>query len=249
MFEIKGKTAIVTGGTSGIGFATANALLGKGANVVVAGRNAQRGADAIEKLKKTSPNVEFCQADTTDEASVQALVQFAVDKFGSLDIMYNNAGIGIMGTIDQMSDEDFQKVINTNLIGVFYGIKHAAIQMKKQGNGGAIVSTSSIEAAIGDPGIPSYCAAKGGVNAMTKSAALALAPYKIRVSTVNPGYVDTPLVSEESIGKKNRELLISMHALKRFAKPEEIAHGVIFLIENEFVTGTHLYIDGGYTAQ
>lgn len=249
MFEIKGKTAIVTGGTSGIGLATAGALLEKGAKVVVAGRNEQRGAQAIEQLKKISGDVAFCQTDTTSEESVKNLVAFAVEHFGSLDIMYNNAGTGTMAPVDQMTNEDFTKVINTNLIGVFYGMKHAAVQMKKQGTGGAIVSTSSIEAVIGDSMIPSYCAAKGGVNALTKSAALALAPYKIRVNTVNPGYVDTPLVSEELIGKERREELISMHALKRFAKPEEIAHGVVFLVENEFVTGTHLFIDGGYTAE
>ncbi|MGI6756274.1 MAG: SDR family NAD(P)-dependent oxidoreductase [Atopobiaceae bacterium] len=248
MFEIAGKTAVVTGGTSGIGFATAMALLKKSAKVVIAGRNEKRGAAAVNQLEKISKDVAFCQTDAGDEKSVEALVNFAVDHFGSLDIMFNNAGTGTMATVDDMTAEDFNKVINTNLTGVFYGMKYAAIQMKKQGNGGAIVSTSSIEAAIGDPLIPSYCAAKGGVNAMTKSAALALAKYNIRVSTVNPGYVDTPLVSEELIGHERRQELLNMHALGRFAKPEEIAHAVVFLVENEFVTGTHLYVDGGYTA-
>ena len=122
MFEIKGKTAIITGGTSGIGLATAEALLKKGAKVVISGRGAQRGAEAEAKLKEISPDVVYCQTDTSKEEDVKKLVDFAVEKFGSLDIMFNNAGIGIQGTVDQMSGEDFRKVIDINLNGVFYGI-------------------------------------------------------------------------------------------------------------------------------
>ena len=121
--------------------------------------------------------------------------------------------------------------------------------MKKQGKGGAIISTSSIEGVIGDPLIPSYCAAKGGVNQLAKSSALSLAKDGIRVNTVNPGYVDTPLVSVEAIGQELRDALVAMHPLGRFAKPEEIAHAIIFLAENDFITGTHLIVDGGYTAR
>ena len=247
--EINGKTAIVTGGTSGIGFSTAQALLAKGAKVVIAGRNAERGEKAAEELSKTSADVAFCQADTADEMSVKDLVDFAVERFGSLDIMVNNAGIGIHGAVDELSGEDWDKVIAINLNGVFYGTKYAAIQMKKQGHGGAIISTSSIEGIIGDGLIPSYCAAKGGVNQLTKSSALALAKDGIRVNTVNPGYVDTPLVSVEAIGQDLHDMLVAMHPLGRFAKPEEIAHAIIFLAENDFVTGIHLVVDGGYTAQ
>lgn len=247
--DIYGKTAIVTGGTSGIGFSTAQALLAKGAKVVVAGRNMQRGEEAVAKLSQTSAHIAFCQTDTADEMSVKSLVDFAVERFGSLDIMINNAGIGIHGTVDELSGEDWHKVIDINLNGVFYGTKYAAIQMKKQGRGGAIVQTSSIEGVIGDPLIPSYCAAKGGVNLLTKSSALSLAKDGIRVNTVNPGYVDTPLVSVEALGQELHDALVAMHPLGRFAKPEEIAHAIIFLVENDFMTGTHLVIDGGYTAQ
>lgn len=246
--ELKGKTAIVTGGTSGIGFSTAQAFLEKGAKVVVAGRNAERGEKAVEELSKISADVAFYQGDTSDEMSVKGLVDFAVEKFGSLDVMVNNAGIGIHGTVDELSGDDWDKVIAINLNGVFYGTKYAAIQMKKQGHGGAIISTSSIEGVIGDPLIPSYCAAKGGVNQLAKSSALSLAKDGIRVNTVNPGYVDTPLVSVEALGQELRDSLIAMHPLGRFAKPEEIAHAIIFLAENDFITGTHLVVDGGYTA-
>ena len=247
--ELKGKTAIVTGGTSGIGFSTAQAFLEKGAKVVVVGRNAQSGENAVAELSKISADVVFYQGDTSDESSVKGLVDFAVEKFGSLDVMVNNAGIGIHGTVDELSADDWAKVIAINLNGVFYGTKYAAIQMKKQGKGGAIISTSSIEGVIGDPLIPSYCAAKGGVNQLAKSSALSLAKDGIRVNTVNPGYVDTPLVSVEAIGQELHDALVAMHPLGRFAKPEEIAHAIIFLAENDFITGTHLIVDGGYTAR
>ncbi len=191
----------------------------------------------------------FRKTDTSDEEDVKALVAFAVDTFGSLDIMYNNAGIGDMAPIDQMTGENFKKLIDINLTGVFYGIKYAALQMEKQGTGGAIVSTSSIEGAVGDPNLPSYNAAKGGVNLMSQSAALALAKYHIRVNTVNPGYIETGRANEYVLGKEAIDHLVSLHPLGRLGKPEEIAHGVVFLVENEFTTGTHLYIDGGYTAQ
>ncbi len=249
MFEIKGKTAIVTGGTSGIGLATAEALLKKGAKVIISGRGAKRGAEAEAKLKEISPDVVYCQTDTSNEEDVKKLVDYAVEKFGSLDIMFNNAGIGIQAPVDQMSGDDFRKVIDINLNGVFYGIKYAAMQMKKQGKGGAIISTSSIEGFIGDPMIPSYNAAKGGVNILTKSSALALAKDGIRVNTVNPGYITTGMVNEDTMGKEGIKHLISLHPLGRLGTSEEIAHGVIFLIENEFVTGFNLLIDGGYTAQ
>ena len=249
MFDINGKTAVITGGTSGIGLATAEAFLKKGAKVVISARNAKRGAEAEAKLKEISPDVVFRATDTSNEEDVRALVDFAVETFGSLDIMFNNAGIGMQGPVDQMSGEDFRTLIDINLNGVFYGIKYAAIQMKKQGTGGAIVSTSSIEGFVGDPMLPSYNAAKGGVNILTKSSALALAKDGIRVNTVNPGYIYTGMVNEETMGEDGLKYLVSLHPLGRLGTSEEIAHGVVFLVENEFVTGFNLLIDGGYTAQ
>lgn len=249
MFDINGKIAIITGGTSGIGYSTAEALLKKGATVVITGRNDKRGAEAAEKLAAVSSNVEYYQADTSNEEEIKALVDYVAEKYGELDIIFNNAGIGVQATVDTISGDDWRKLIDINLSGVFYGVKYAAIQMKKQGKGGAIISTSSIEGVIGDPILPAYCASKGGVNQLTKSAALALAKDGIRVNSVNPGYVETGLVNEQTMGKEAIDYLISLHPVGRLAQPEEIAHAVVFLIENEFVTGLSLVVDGGYTAQ
>lgn len=249
MFDINGKVAVVTGGTSGIGYAAAEEILKRGGKVVISGRNAERGAKAEAGLKEISADVVYRQCDTSNEDDVKAIVDFAVETFGSLDIMVNNAGIGAQAPVDQMSTSDWQSVIDINLSGVFYGTKYAAQQMKKQGNGGAIVNTSSIEGCVGDPMLPSYNAAKGGVNLLTQSSALALAKDNIRVNTVNPGYIVTGLVNEDTMGKEGMAYLTSLHPLGRLGTADEIAHGIIFLIENEFTTGTHLYIDGGYTAQ
>lgn len=249
MFDINGKTAVITGGTSGIGLATAEAFLKRGAKVVIAGRNPKRGAAAEAQLKEISPDVAFRATDASSEDDVKALVDFAVETFGSLDIMFNNAGIGDSAPVDQMSGEAFRRLIDINLTGVFYGIKYAALQMERQGNGGAIVNTSSIEGCVGDPVLPSYNAAKGGVNLLTKSSALALAKHNIRVNTVNPGYIETGMVNEDTLGEERLRSLVALHPLGRLGHADEIAHGVVFLVENEFTTGHNLYIDGGYTAQ
>ena len=155
MFEINGKTAVVTGGTSGIGLATAKAFLDKGAKVVIAGRNEERGAKALEELKAVSPDVVFHKTDTSDPAQVKDLIDFAVKTYGSVDIMYNNAGIANFLPVDQMRCRATRTSMSSsiNLTGVFYGIKYAALQMEKQAAGGAIVSTS-IEGTIGDPNLP-----------------------------------------------------------------------------------------------
>ena len=248
MFEIKDKVAVITGGTSGIGYATAEAFLERGAKVVISGRGAKRGEEAAARLREISADVVYRQCDTSDEEDVKALVDFAVDTFGSLDIMFNNAGVAVPGLLDEMSGEDFRRVIDVNLNGVFYGIKYAAIQMKRQGRGGAIVNTSSVNAFGGDPTLPSYGAAKGGVNILTRSAALTYAKDGIRVNTVCPGSTYTGMVNEDVLGKEGLEGLVSLHPVGRLGKPEEIAHGVVFLVENEFVTGVNLPVDGGYTA-
>jgi len=213
-------------------------VLEKGAKVVIAGRDEERSAKAFEELKAVSPNVSFHRTDASDPKQAKDLIDFAVKTYDSIDIIYNNTGIDSVHPVDQMGDDDFNNVV-----------KYAAQQMEQQDHGGAIVSTSSIEGSVGDPNLPSYNASKGGVNLLTQSVALTLAEYNIRVNAVNPGYVYSGAVNGKTKGKEGMERLAALHPLGRLGKPEEIAHGVMFLVENEFTTGTHLYIDGGYLAQ
>lgn len=247
MREIKDKVAIVTGGASGIGLATVEALAAKGAKVVIGDYNVENGKKAEQSLKAKGADVVFIQVDAGNEESVKNLVAETVKRYGRLDIMVNNAGIGGLSVPHELSYEDYQKTIRVNQDGVFFGIKYAVQEMLKTG-GGAIVNTSSILGTVGEPGAIAYNATKGAVNLMTKSAALAYAKNNITVNAVAPGYVETGMVNKETLGEFY-DGLVAKHPVGRIGRPEEIAHAIIFLIENEFVTGTTILVDGGYTAQ
>lgn len=255
MFEIKGKTAIVTGGASGIGLSTVEALLAKGANVVMSDINEHN-----LHIESTRLTLEYPMMITTKVTNVsnpdevKELVNFAVDKFGSVDIMVANAGIAMFGNcLDETALNDYHKVIDVNQHGVFYCNKFAIEQMTKQGNGGAIVNISSIEGLIGDPQLYHYNATKGAVRLLTKSLALAHAKDNIRLNTVHPGYITTGMINPDSLGQEHYEGLKALHPLSeglgRIGLPEEISSAVIFAIENSFMTGSEIVVDGGYTAQ
>ena len=243
MTDLRNKTAIVTGAGSGIGAAIARRLAADGASVCVSDlelASAQRvaaeiGAKAIAVV-----------ADVTHEDAVQSLVDQAFAKFGRVDVMVNNAGIGEKAIpIDQKPASKWQKVIDTNLTSVFYGIKHAARVMKKSGSGGVIINISSILGSVGLNGAPAYVAAKHGVLGLTKAAALELAPSRIRVVAVQPAFIRTPLIEgmEESV--------LPLHPIGRLGESPEVASLVAFLASDEssFLTGAGYLIDGGYTAQ
>ncbi len=244
--NLKDKVAVITGGASGIGFASAKAFLEKSANVVIGDYNEEAGKNAEKELSEYG-DVLFVAADVSKEEDVKNLISQAVEKFGRLDVMFNNAGIGIQGMTHELSYEDYKKVININQDGVFFGSKHAIPEMKKAG-GGAIINTASILGSVGEPTAFAYNASKGAVNLMTKSVALQYAQDRIRVNAVAPGYVESGMVSKEALGDYY-DSLVGKHPIGRLGEPEEIAHAVIFLAENEFTTGTTLLVDGGYTAQ
>jgi len=246
MFNLQDKVAIVTGGASGIGLATVCALVEKGARVVMSDNNEAAGKDLEAELKQKGAEVVFVSADVADEQSVQKLVAEAVRIYGKLDIMINNAGIGMLSPTHELSFEDYNRVISVNQNGVFFGCKYAIQEMIK-GSGGCIVNTSSILGHVGQAGALAYNASKGAVNLMTKSLALEYAPHNIRVNAICPGYVETGMVNKEALGDYY-DSLVDKHPIGRIGKPEEIAHAIIFLCENEFVTGITLLVDGGYTA-
>ncbi|ANU27020.1 SDR family NAD(P)-dependent oxidoreductase [Planococcus versutus] len=246
--NLAGKVAIVTGGVSGIGLATAKAFLLKGAKVIIADFNEEGGQQVEQQLKQDNGDVTFVKVDVASEASVEKLVATTVKQYGRVDIMVNNAGVGVLGVTHELTYEDYHKVISVNQDGVFFGSKHAIKNMLEHGDGGVIINTSSVLGSVGEGGAFAYNASKGAVNLMTKSLALQYAEHKIRVNAVAPGYVESGMVSKEALGDFY-DALVDKHPIGRLGQPEEIAHAIVFLVENEFVTGSTLMIDGGYTTQ
>jgi NAD(P)-dependent dehydrogenase (short-subunit alcohol dehydrogenase family) len=247
MTNLQDKVAVVTGGASGIGLATVQAFLERGAKVVIGDYNEESGKAIEQQLKETYENVLFVRTNVAEEQSVENLVKAAVDTFGQLDIIFNNAGIGIQKPTHELTAEEYQRVIAVNQDGVFYGIKYALREMLKTG-GGAIINTSSILGTVGEPTSIPYAASKGAVNLITKSVALEYADRNIRANAVAPGFIESGLVNKEALGDFY-DGLVAKHPIGRLGHPEEIAHAVVFLAENDFVTGTTIHVDGGYTAK
>lgn len=248
MTNLKDKVAIITGGASGIGLATVKAFLDKGSKVVIADYNEEHGKAAEQELKSTyNDNVVFIKVNVAEEKQVENLVAETVKQFGKLDVIFNNAGIGVQKPSHELTDEEYKRVIAINQDGVFYGAKYAIREMLKTG-GGSVISTSSILGSVGEPTSMPYAASKGAVNQITKSLALEYADRNIRVNAVAPGFVESGMVNKEALGEFY-DGLVAKHPLGRLGKPEEIAHAVVFLAENDFVTGTTVFVDGGYLAK
>lgn len=245
--DLAGKVAVVTGGASGIGLAAAKMYLAKGAKVVLADFNEEGGKQAVQDLKGDG-EVEFFQVDVSSEEAVENMIKFAVDTFGTIDVLVSNAGVGTLSETHELSYEDYHKVIAVNQDSIFFGAKHAIRHMMNNG-GGVIVNTSSILGSVGEGGAFAYNASKGAVNLMTKSLALQYADKNIRVNAVAPGYVESGMVNRDALGPEFYDQLVSKHPVGRLGQPDEIAHAIIFLSENEFMTGTTILVDGGYTAQ
>lgn len=251
MKTLQDKIALVTGGTTGIGRATAIAFARHGAKVVVAGRRQQEGDETVRLIQAAGGTAVFVAADVSKAADVKNLVARTVAIYGRLDIAFNNAGVEsavIAPTADQ-DDDDFDKVFAINVKGVYLSMKHQIPAMLKNG-GGVIVNTSSVAGQIGMPGAGPYVASKHAVIGLTKNAALEYAKLGIRVNAVAPAAIETPMLDRftESVP---RDLLTSFHPIGRLGKPEEIAEAVVWLSSPQasFVTGQTLAVDGGFTAQ
>lgn len=247
MANLKGQVAIVTGGASGIGLATVEAFAEKGVNVVLADYNAEAGQLRADELKAKGYEVSFIQVDAADEDSVKNLVDQTVEKYGKLDVIVNNAGIGSLVEMHELSYEDYHKIIKVNQDGVFYGTKYAIQEFLKSG-GGVVLNTASILGLVAEAGAFPYVASKHAVVGMTKASALQYANRGIRVNAVSPGYIESGLVNKESLGEFY-DGLVARHPIGRLGAPSEVAHAFVFLAENDFVTGTVITVDGGYTAQ
>ena len=249
MKSLENKVAIITGSGSGIGKASALLFAKEGAKVIVSDINEKDGIAAVDEIKKTGGEAFFVKADSSSPEDNDALVKQAIQKYGSLDIAVNNAGIG--GPISATGEypiDGWKKVIDINLSGVFYGLRSQIPAMKEKG--GSIINMASILGAAGTKLSPAYVAAKHGVVGLTKAAALEYADKNIRINAVGPGYIKTPLVMN-SLDEAARNALIGLHPMGRLGESEEIAELVLWLASSKssFVTGAYYPVDGGYLAQ
>jgi NAD(P)-dependent dehydrogenase (short-subunit alcohol dehydrogenase family) len=255
MGRLDGKVAIVTGGASGIGEASVRLFAAEGARVVAADVEDDRGRRLAERL---GGNVIYRHTDVTSEADVRGTVKAAVDDWGRLDVMFNNAGIvGAVGPIEGVSVEDFDWTIRVNLRGVFLGIKHAAPVMRRQGSG-SIINTASTAALQAGFGNHIYSASKAGIAQLTRSVAMELGEAGIRVNCVSPGYIPTPMIGiARSLTREQAEAKLHIiedafrdaQPLRGPIMPKDIARAALFLASDDsrFVTGQNLVVDGGVT--
>ena len=250
--RLAGKTAVITGGASGMGRSTALRFLAEGANVVVADFNQATGATLMQETEALgfSGRIVFIATDVALENDVEAALVLAVDTFGQLDIVFNNAGVGgAIGPLTETTTASWDYTMDVLAKGVFLGIKHAARIMRSQGTGGSIINTASIAALSGDAGPLVYSAAKAAVVSMTKSAAVELAQDRIRVNAICPGFIATPL-ADGGKPEKIREIFSRSQPWPEYGRGDHIAGAALFFASDDsiFVTGDALVVDGGLTA-
>jgi NAD(P)-dependent dehydrogenase (short-subunit alcohol dehydrogenase family) len=246
--RFEGKAAIVTGGASGIGKAVAVQLAQQGAKVVVVDLKEDTARAVVDEITAGGGKALSFAADVTDPRANEAIVAFTEKNFGALHLAFNNAGItGPTGILADIDIEGYRKVIEVNLNAVFYGM-HAQIPAILRAGGGAIVNTASILGLVGEATAVGYVTAKHGVTGLTKAAALGYSDKGIRINSVHPGYIDTPLL--HLMTDDTRKYLASQHAQQRFGTSEEVSNAVVFLLSDEasFVSGSQFVVDGGYTA-
>ena len=250
--RVAGKVALITGGGSGIGRATAQVFAREGATVVVADIVAEGGEETVRLLKQAGGEATFVKTDVSRATEVQTLVQKAVETYGRLDCAFNNAGIeGVVQPTVDYGEAHWDRVLAINLKGVWLCMKYELQQMLKQG-GGAIVNTASVGGLVGLPGFSAYVAAKHGVNGLTKTAALEYAKAGIRVNAVCPGAIRTPMFERGARDNPGiEEQVVAMEPIGRMAAPAEVGEAVVWLCSDaaSFVTGLPLAVDGGWVAQ
>ncbi len=250
MGRLSRKVALITGAGMGMGEAEAILFAKEGAKVIVTDINEEAGQDTINKIEKAGQKAEFMKLNVTDESNWTTVMRAVIEKYGKLDVLVNNAGILLFKTLEETTEDEWEGIFKVNTKGVFLGCKHAVEGMKKAG-GGSIINISSIYGIIGAPSAAAYEASKGAVRELTKAAAADFAKYNIRVNSVHPGLIDTPMTSDIIKDPAQTKQVLSTTIMDRPGTPEEVALPVLMLASDEssYMTGSELVIDGGYTAR
>ena len=252
MRELQGKVAIVTGAASGIGRAAAELFAAEGATVIAADVQDPEGQALADRLSEQGHTVSFVHADVSSERDVAAMVQVAMAQYGRLDVLFNNAGIeGEQAPTADATLENWDRVIGINLKGVFLGCKYG-IEAMLRGGGGSIVNNASVAGLVGFAGIPAYCASKGGVVQLTRTAALEYALTGVRVNCLCPGVIQTPMIDRFTHGDAAAAAAMAgLEPVGRTGKPEEVAELALFLASDRssFITGAVIPVDGGFVAR
>jgi len=249
--ELESKVGLITGGTSGIGRDTAVLFAKAGAKVVVAGRREVEGEETVELIRAAGSDGLYVKADVSTASDIDRLIQKAVERFGRLDIAFNNAGVeGVWVPIIRQSEEDWDRTIDINLKGVWLCLKYEIRQMLKQGSGGAIVNMASVLGMIGSAGAAAYSASKHGVIGLTKAAALETARSGIRINAVCPAAIETSMAKRLYGSPQVHRYVLGCHPIGRFGRPTEIAEAVVWMCSDRasFMTGQSLVLDGGFLA-
>jgi NAD(P)-dependent dehydrogenase (short-subunit alcohol dehydrogenase family) len=249
--ELRGKVAVITGGTSGIGRDTAVLFAREGAKVVFTGRREAEGQETLRLVRDAGGDGLFVKGDVAKAADVQAMVQKTVEKYGRLDVAFNNAGIeGQWMSLADLPEEQFDQLIGINVKGVWLCLKYEIQQMLKQGGGGAIVNMSSVAGLMGAVGASAYVASKHAVIGMTRTAALEYAKAGIRVNAVCPAVIETPMAERAFGDPAASKWVLSLHPIGHFGKPIEIAEAVLWMCSSRasFMTGDFMVLDGGMMA-
>jgi NAD(P)-dependent dehydrogenase (short-subunit alcohol dehydrogenase family) len=249
-YDFSGKVALVTGAASGIGEACAHTLVGSGAKVIVADFDTASGEAVTEKIATEGGKASFFKVDVSMPEQTEAMVKFAIDTYGRLDVAVNNAGIGgAQAPTGEHSIDDWKKVVDVNLNGVFYGLRYEIPAILESG-GGSIVNMASILGSVGFSNSPAYVAAKHGVVGLTKAAAVEYAALGVRINSVGPGFIHTPLL-DDNLDEETQGAIATMHPIQRMGSSQEVANLVAFFCSDEaaFCTGGYYLVDGGYTAQ
>lgn len=249
MGRVQDKVCLVTGGASGIGRETVLLLAEQGGRIVLTDLNEEAGQSVVGEIKAIGGEAIFVKHDVASEEDWKSVVKTAVDTFGKVDVLVNNAGVFVVKPIQETTEEDWDFVNNVNTKGLFFGVKQILPAMQKS-KGGSIINISSIYGIVGASSASAYQASKAAVRVFTKSAAVEYNEHNIRVNSVHPGVIATPMTADIMADEAAGEALLGGAIFRRPAHPKEIAWGILFLAtdESSFMTGSELVIDGGYTA-